>query len=66
VNQNDSYFLKIGDTPAVRIKTKKDLNLFFENKGAGISDFIKKEKIKTNDPEGLVKLAKFYNKQLSQ
>ncbi|MBT3384023.1 MAG: hypothetical protein HN778_13375 [Prolixibacteraceae bacterium] len=66
INQNDSYFLKIGDTPAVRIKTKKDLNLFFENKGAGISDFIKKEKIKTNDPEGLVKLAKFYNKQLSQ
>lgn len=66
INSNDSYFLKIDNSPAVRVKSKKDLKLFFNGKGSGISEYIKKGKIKFNNPDDLIKLAEFYNQQLSQ
>jgi len=64
MDKSDAYFIKVDDLPAVGIDGKKNLNLFFESKDPEILEFIKKEKIKSNDSNDLMKLVKFYNQQL--
>ena len=43
-----------------KIRNKKDLTEFFKNDKTAL-DLIKKEKIKTNDPEGLKRLVSTVN-----
>jgi hypothetical protein len=59
---NDEFYLKTDDMPARVFRTKKVLlGILNDNKAA--LDFIKKEKIKVDDPEDLQKLFNFLNSQ---
>lgn len=57
----DSFFIKTKNEPAVRIKSKKDLDLYFEDKSDGVIDFTKKQKLKVNKSEDLIQIVKFAN-----
>lgn len=55
------YYLKFEDKEAIQFNTKKELiNLFPDNRDK-VEDFIAKNKIKINNPEGLKELVKYYN-----
>jgi hypothetical protein len=56
----DEIFIKEGDNPARKIKTKKELLAFFKNEKTAL-DFIEKEKIKPDNIEDLHKLVSFLN-----
>lgn len=58
----DTYFISIGDDPAVEFpKKKKDFSKSFPNKHKDIMSFIKKNKIKTSKEDDLVKLINYIN-----
>jgi len=57
----DTYFIKVGTAEAKKVSNKKELIAIFPNHENEISSFIKKNKIKTNNPEMLGQLVEFYN-----
>jgi hypothetical protein len=57
----DEYYIRVGKEPAVLIAKKKDLEEVFPYHKAEIAEFIKKNKVKPNNPESLKELVQFYN-----
>jgi hypothetical protein len=57
----DSYFLKIGDRSAVKIKTKKELLTVLADKSEAVSSFISSNKLDVKEVEDLVKIVSYYN-----
>lgn len=65
MDKSDSYFVKIGDNPAIEIKNKKSLVSIFNNKALEIKRFLDTEKISIRNQEDLVKLVNYYNTLIS-
>jgi hypothetical protein len=61
VNNADSYYIRIGMEQARKVGSKKELITIFPDHLDEITAFIKKNKIKTNNPEKLKKLVNYYN-----
>ena len=61
VKKSDEYYLRVGTKPAQLIGNKKELIQIFPDKNEKIKDLISKNKTKTNKPEDLKELVKFYN-----
>jgi hypothetical protein len=61
VKKSDEYYIRIGAGQAVIVSSKKDLIAAFPDNRDKIESFISKNKIKTNKPEGLKEVVKFYN-----
>lgn len=57
----DEIFIKKGNEPAVEITNKKSLIEALSEKEQSISNFLKENKIKTSDPEDILKVVKYYN-----
>ncbi|MCA1761086.1 MAG: hypothetical protein LC658_15065, partial [Bacteroidales bacterium] len=57
----DEYYIRVGMEPAMLISKKKDLEEVFPDYKDDISGFIKKNKVKPNNPELLKELVQFYN-----
>jgi hypothetical protein len=61
VSKPDTYFLQSAGRPAHVIVGKKGLVELFPDKSKEVSNFIKKNKIKTSKPEDLIELVRYYN-----
>lgn len=61
VKRPDEYYIRVGMEPAMLIANKRDLEEAFPDHKDEISGFIKKNKVKPNDPETLKELVQFYN-----
>ncbi|MGC9352925.1 MAG: hypothetical protein ACP5D9_03745 [Mariniphaga sp.] len=61
IRRPDEYYIRVGKEAAVLIIKKKDLEEVFPDHKDEISGFIKKNKVKPNNPESLKKLVQFYN-----
>lgn len=61
VKKADEYYVRIGTETAVIINTKKDLIAAFPDNRDKLESYISKNKIKTNKPEGLKEVVKYYN-----
>lgn len=61
VLQPDSYFIRVELNEAKIINNKKELIAIFPDHKKEVAAFIKKNKVKTNKEESLVKLLKYYN-----
>lgn len=61
IKRPDTYYIRVGKEPAMLIAKKKDLEAVFPDHKDEISGFIKKNKVKPNDPESLKELVQFYN-----
>jgi hypothetical protein len=57
----DEYYIRVGKEPAMLISKKKDLEEAFPDHKNDISGFIRKNKVKPNNPESLKELVQFYN-----
>lgn len=57
----DTYFIKVGTAEAKKVNNKKELIDIFPDHQNEISSYLKKNKIKTNNPEMLIKLVEYYN-----
>jgi len=57
----DTYYLKTGDNPAVRIKSKNDLISMLSDKKDALLRYISSEKLGTKNVEDLVKIVSYYN-----
>jgi hypothetical protein len=57
----DEYYIKTGNEQAVSVSSKKDLIAAFPDNRDKIESFISKNKIKTNKPEDLKEVVKYYN-----
>lgn len=55
------YYIRVGMEQAMKIGTKKDLVTIFPDHKAEIETFVKKKKVKTNKPEKLTELIKYYD-----
>jgi hypothetical protein len=58
---NDTYYLKLKDESAVRIRNEKDLLSFLGDQKASLSQFIKSNKFSVNNIEDLSRIVAFYN-----
>jgi hypothetical protein len=61
VKKEDEYYIRFGDEPAKLITGKKDLITLFPDNQEIIENFMSKNKIKTNKPEELREVIRFYN-----
>lgn len=61
IRRPDEYYIRVGKEAAVPIIKKKDLEEVFPDHKEEISGFIKKNKVKPNNPESLKELVQFYN-----
>lgn len=61
IKKPDSYYIRVGTAEAKKVGKKNDLPEIFPDHQNEISAFIKKNKIKTNRPEKLKELVRFYN-----
>lgn len=61
INKLDTYYIRIGIEQAQKVGNKKELLEIFPDHHNKISTFIKKNKIKTNNPEKLKELVQFFN-----
>ena len=61
VRKADEYYIRIGTEQAILISNKKDLIAAFPDNQDKIESFISKNKIKTNKPESLKEVVKYYN-----
>jgi len=59
--KSDSYYIRIGLEQAKKVDCKKDLLEIFPDHEDEIKVFIKKNKVKTNKPEKLKELVRYYN-----
>ena len=57
----DEFYIKEKTKAAELITSKKKLLELFPDKQKELSDFIKKNKVKTNDVESLIQLVEYYN-----
>lgn len=57
----DTYFIKVGNEQAKLVSNKNDLTEILSDKKQEVEGFLKKNKVKTNNPEDLLKLIRFYN-----
>lgn len=55
------YFISVGDAAAMPVGNKKEVIQIFPDHQPEIEAFISKNKIKTNKPEALAELVKYYN-----
>ena len=61
VNKSDSYYIRVGSAEAKKVGSKKEVVEIFPDHNNEISIFIKKSKVKTNKPEKLKELVRYYN-----
>lgn len=61
IKKPDEYYIRIGSEQAVPINSKKDLIAAFPDNRDKIESFINKNKTKTNKPESLKEVVKYYN-----
>ena len=61
IRKSDEYYIQVGNSQAKMVGNKKDLYEIFPDNIKQIETFIKKQKIKTNDPESLKELVIYYN-----
>ncbi|HSO89120.1 MAG TPA: hypothetical protein VLQ91_21385 [Draconibacterium sp.] len=61
VRKSEEYYIRIGNEQAILIKSKKELIAAFPDNQDKIENFISKNKIKTNKPEGLKEVVIYYN-----
>jgi len=61
VSKPNTYYIRVGMEQAIKVGNKKDVVKIFPEHQTEITSFIKKNKIKTNNPESLKKLIQYYN-----
>jgi len=61
VRKSSSYYIRIGLAEAKKVGSKKEVVKIFPDHNNEISAFIKKNKVKTNKPEKLKELVRYYN-----
>ncbi len=61
VKKSDSYYIRVGMEQAKKVDSKKELLAVFPDHKDDIAAFIKKNKVKTNKPEKLKELVRYYN-----
>jgi hypothetical protein len=61
IKRPDTYYIRVGMEPAMLIAKKKDLEEVFPDYENEIADYIKKNKVRPNNPESLKELVQFYN-----
>ncbi len=61
VKKSHSYYIRVGMEEAKKVGSKKGLIEIFPDHNNKISAFIKKNKVKTNKPEKLKELVRYYN-----
>jgi hypothetical protein len=61
VKKSDDYYIRFDSGPAQLIGNKKDLIATFPDNQDKIESFMSKNKVKTNKPESLKELVRFYN-----
>ena len=61
VKNSDSYYIRVGLEHAKKVESKKELLAIFPGHKDKITTFIKKNKVKTNKPEKLKELVRYYN-----
>jgi len=61
VKKADEYYIRIGNEQAVLINNKKDLIAAFSDNKDKIESFVNKNKTKTNKPESLKEVVRYYN-----
>jgi hypothetical protein len=61
VKRADEYFLRVGMEPAQIVAKIKDLQSIFPEHKQEVSDFIKKNEVKSNHSETLKELVQYYN-----
>ncbi len=61
VKNEDKYYLRVGTGEAQLISNKKDFIAAFPNNQDKITNYISKNKIKTNKPESLTEVVRYYN-----
>ncbi len=61
VRKADTYYIRIGNTTAMEISNKKSLIEAFPDNRDKVEAFIDKNKIKSNKPDGLKEVVKYYN-----
>ncbi|MEI7524537.1 MAG: hypothetical protein WCJ95_09420 [Mariniphaga sp.] len=61
VNTSDTYYLKLKDASAVRIKNEKDLFAVLGDEEKALSQFIHSNRLKIKNLEDLVKIVTYYN-----
>lgn len=62
VRKNDTYYIRVGNTPAILVSSKKDLETVFSGEyQKEINDFIRKNKVRPRKEESLFELVRFYN-----
>ncbi|MDD4227321.1 MAG: hypothetical protein WCY58_10950 [Mariniphaga sp.] len=66
VKRPDEYFIKVGKDPARIISKTKDIVAQFPDHQKEVAAFIKKNKVRINQPESLKELIQYYNNQLRQ
>jgi len=59
--KDDSYYLKLGEKSAVKIKSKKDLVEILSDQQDNLKTFIRSNKLSTGKREDLIKIISFYN-----
>ncbi|MEI7830067.1 MAG: hypothetical protein WCI31_09870 [Prolixibacteraceae bacterium] len=59
---NDSYYLKLQDKPAVRIRNEKELLIVLAARKDAIASFIHSNKLNAKEIEDIVKIVSYYNK----
>lgn len=61
INKPNSYYIRVGLEQAKKVGNKKELLDIFPDHQNELTTFIKKNKIKTNKPERLKELVRYYN-----
>lgn len=60
----DEYYLKIGPSEAHKISNRKELLQLMGDKSSQVDEFLKKNKVRYNRPEDLIKVTEFFNSLL--
>jgi hypothetical protein len=61
VKKPDEFYIRVGLEPALPIAKNRDLEGAFPDHKKEIAEFIKKNRVRTNNPESLKELVIFYN-----
>lgn len=61
IRRPDEYYIRIGKEPAELISNKKDLEGLFTDHSEEMQEYFRKNKIKTNRTEDLIKVVQYYN-----
>jgi hypothetical protein len=61
IKRPDEYYIRISKEPAILISKRKDIEGLFPDHEKEIQDFIRKNRIKINQPEDLIKVVQYLN-----